>query len=164
VTRNPYSPPSTRIEDAPNQSAAPRVGIRFWTHFYLSPAGRTGRLFYWLLGFIPLSLLGVGFGILLRAPDAIRYFLIGSILVLWPQMVILVRRLHDVNLTGWWVTLFWVLPVALVLLHVPLPPGTGTIVPWLAAIILGIVPGTRGPNRYGKDPRGNISVASSQTS
>ena len=141
------------------RTPAPRGGMPFWAAFYLSPTGRTSRLFYWLFGFVPLTLLGVGFGFLLpRTPDAARYFLPAAILVLWPQAVILARRFHDINLTGWLVTVFWALPAALVLLHAPVPPGTGTIAGWLGAIALGLIPGTRGSNRYGNDPRGNSSL------
>ena len=165
MTQNPYAPPSARVEEPPEPSAASGRGRRFWGRFYLSPVGRTGRLFYWLFGFIPLALIGVCFGIFLpRTHDATRYVLIGAILAFWPQVAILARRLHDLNLTGWWVTLFWALPAALVLLDIPLPPGTGSTVQWLAAVILGLIPGTPGPNRYGNDPRGNTGMTGSQTS
>ena len=126
--------------------------------------GSTGRLFYWLLGFLPLTLVGVGLALFApRTQEGIRYLLTAAILLSWPQAVILARRLHDLNLTGWWVSLFWVVPLALTLLRVPLPPGTVTVVGWLVAIVLGFVPGTDGPNRYGNDPRGKNSVARLQT-
>jgi len=165
MTHNPYAPPSAPVQESPpERSAVPAGRTRFWGQFYLSPIGRTGRLFYWLFGFLPLALLGVGFGVLLpRTLDETRYLLTGAILLLWPQAVILARRFHDINLTAWWVVVFWALPFAFVLLHAPLPPGTGTIVGWLGAIALGLIPGTRGSNRYGNDPRGNSSMARSRT-
>ncbi len=87
-------------------------------HFYLSPTGRTGRLFYWLFGFLPLILLGVGAGLVVPPTQAgTRYLLTAVILLFWPQVVVLARRLHDLNLTGWWVTLFWLIPLALALLR-----------------------------------------------
>lgn len=65
----------------------------FWAAFYLSPTGRTSRLFYWVFAFLPLTLLGVALGFLLaRTPDAARYFLPLQILLIWPQVVVLVRR------------------------------------------------------------------------
>jgi len=161
VTRNVYAPPAARVADTPRPSAA--LG-RIWARFYLSPMGRTGRLFYWLLGFVPLTVVGFGLAILVLRTQEPRYFLIAAVLLFWPQAVILARRLHDINLTGWWVILYWVIPIALVFLHIPLPQGSGVMGTWLAAIILGFIPGTRGPNRYGNDPRGNPSVARSQPS
>ena len=163
MTDNPYAPPKARLEEVPKERV--RASTPFWAHFYLSPAGRTGRLFYWLFGFLPLTLIGFGLGVVApRTLEGTRYLLAVSILLFWPQVVILVRRLHDLNLTGWWVTLLWATSLALTLLRAPLPPGTGTVVGWLAAIVIGFFPGTDGPNRYGNDPRGNKSEAPPQTS
>jgi uncharacterized membrane protein YhaH (DUF805 family) len=52
-----------------------------------------------------------------------------------PQLAVGVRRLHDLDKSGWW----WL--AALV-------PFVGTIV----LIVLWSVEGTRGPNRFGPDP------------
>jgi len=162
VGQNPYAPPTARVEDAPKPRA---VAGRYWVRFYLSPLGRTGRLFYWLFGFLPLTVLGLGLGFFLpRTLGGARYLLVATILLIWPQAVVLARRLHDINVTGWLVALFWALPLALVLLHVPVPSGSGTLVGWLGSVVLGLIPGTRGPNRYGNDPSGNSSVPPPQTS
>jgi uncharacterized membrane protein YhaH (DUF805 family) len=161
VTHNPYAPPGARVEEA----APRRRGGHFWARFYLSPTGRTGRLFYWLLGFIPLSLVGFCLGLLLpRTPEGILYSVAAGAILLWPQAVILARRLHDLNLAGWWATLFWVIPLMAFLMHTLLPAGGGPTIQWFAAATLGLIPGTRGPNEYGNDPRGNASAARSETS
>jgi uncharacterized membrane protein YhaH (DUF805 family) len=161
VTHNPYAPPGARVEEV----APRRRGGHFWARFYLSPTGRTGRLFYWLLGFIPLSLVGLSLGFLLpRTPDGMLYFVGVAGLFFWPQVVILARRLHDINLNGWWVMLSWAFPLVLFLGNTPLPSGAMTIVQWVAVGILGLIPGTRGPNKYGDDPRSNTSAARSETS
>lgn len=54
------------------------------------------------------------------------------------------QRLRDMGLTGW-LTLLWI-PVNLAdaYLH-----GAATLAAW---IVLCVVPGTQGPNRYGLDP------------
>lgn len=52
-------------------------------------------------------------------------------------MAIGVKRLHDLNITGWWI------PVAYV-------PGVGQL---LKLGVLGLLPGTIGSNRFGRDPR-----------
>jgi uncharacterized membrane protein YhaH (DUF805 family) len=154
VTRNPYAPPGAPVEDAITREAVPRHRMPFWAAFYLSPAGRTGRRFYWLCGFLPFALLGFVVGILrLTTPEAVRYVLTGIVLLVWPQAVVLARRFHDLNLSGGWVAVLWLFPGALVLLRAPVPPQTGTVLVWLGALVLGLMPGTRGPNRYGNDPR-----------
>lgn len=54
-----------------------------------------------------------------------------------PTLALQVRRLHDLNLSGWW-------------LLVDLLPYIG----WAMMLVLLLLPGTRGRNRYGDDPRG----------
>jgi uncharacterized membrane protein YhaH (DUF805 family) len=54
-----------------------------------------------------------------------------------PFTAIGVRRLHDANLSGWWVFV-----------------GLVPIVGQLIALVFFLTPGTDGPNRYGDDPRG----------
>jgi uncharacterized membrane protein YhaH (DUF805 family) len=46
-----------------------------------------------------------------------------------------VKRLHDFNATGWW----------LLVNELVLPP--------IGAIIIGIIPGTKGDNKYGPEPK-----------
>lgn len=53
-----------------------------------------------------------------------------------PSLAVLVRRLHDVDRSGWW------------LLLVFLP-----ILGWFALFIFTCLDGTRGPNRFGLDPK-----------
>jgi uncharacterized membrane protein YhaH (DUF805 family) len=65
---------------------------------------------------------------------------------LLPHLAVSVRRLHDVNRTGWWYLLGFV--------------------PLLGAIVLLVwfcTDGTRGPNRFGADPKAN-SVAPKRAS
>ena len=55
-----------------------------------------------------------------------------------------VRRLHDMDLSGWWVLLLRLGSII---------PYAGFVV-WLgSAIWLGFAPGTQGQNRFGPDPR-----------
>jgi uncharacterized membrane protein YhaH (DUF805 family) len=91
---------------------------------------------------------------------------------LLPYLAVAVRRLHDTNRTGWWMVAPLVLSiVALVMMGPQLSDprmmsnpsaiagmGTASLV-LLAAVILGLVvlvffllPGTKGPNKYGEDP------------
>ena len=53
-----------------------------------------------------------------------------------PSIAVSVRRLHDRDLGGWWYLLIFV-------------PFVGAI----AVLILQMLPGTPGPNRFGPDPK-----------
>ena len=71
-----------------------------------------------------------------------------AILVIWglasiiPSIAVGVRRLHDMNYSGW-------IYLAVVLLGII--PLVGTLVQ-LAFIVVMCLPGTKGPNKYGPDP------------
>jgi uncharacterized membrane protein YhaH (DUF805 family) len=56
--------------------------------------------------------------------------------VLIPTLALWVRRLHDIDRTGWWVL-------------INLIPLIGTIV----LLVFALTPGTPGSNRYGPDPK-----------
>lgn len=90
-----------------------------------------------------------------------------SLATLIPSIAVSVRRLHDLDRTGWWI----LLPVAPYLLGVVLAiggiaagggamAGVGLVlfgVALITAILLLVwycMPGTAGPNRFGEDPKG----------
>ena len=56
-----------------------------------------------------------------------------------------VRRLHDRNMSGWWLLAFW---IGSMLPFIGIPVGIAQFV------IMGCLAGTPGPNRYGADPKG----------
>ena len=56
-----------------------------------------------------------------------------------------VRRLHDRNMSGWWMLAFIVGGMI---------PYVGQIVGIVQFVIMGCLDGTPGPNRYGSDPKG----------
>ena len=59
-----------------------------------------------------------------------------------PSIALFVRRLHDINQTGW---IYLGLVVASVI------PVIGFIAS-IAMIVIACIPGTKGPNKYGPDP------------
>jgi uncharacterized membrane protein YhaH (DUF805 family) len=59
-----------------------------------------------------------------------------SLAVLIPTLALWVRRLHDIDRTGWWVL-------------INLIPLIGTIV----LLVFALTPGTPGSNQYGPDPK-----------
>ena len=65
-----------------------------------------------------------------------------------PFISILVKRLHDFNVTGYAATAF-----------IPILVFGGIWMVLAAIILLGLVPATRGTNKFGDDARGgNLSV------
>ena len=107
---------------------------------YLSVSGRCSRRFYWQFFVVPLTVVGVLWGLLAlalnRRPDIfLRLSVLIGLLLVWPCAVMYIKRWHDAGLSGWFAVLNFV-------------PGL-SLVMWL---VLGCIPGTSGPNRYGPDP------------
>ena len=104
---------------------------------YATFAGRARRKEYWLF-VLWNAVFGIGVGFL----DAIvggggillNLFLLASLLPWW---AVNVRRLHDTNRCGWWILISFV-------------PFVGGI--WF--LVLMVLEGTNGANRYGEDPKG----------
>ena len=139
--------------------------------------GRIGRRTYWLatLALIAAVLVLTFAPFLLNSEAAAVLLLVFSqfiwLLSLWPILAVGAKRLHDRNKNGWWLLVFWLLPFALVVAGFSIAlfddPRTGrsgdfstglilvlaSLPPAIWGIVeLGILPGTRGPNRYGADP------------
>lgn len=135
--------------------------------------GRIGRGTYWVS--ILALIVGVQFlttailvfqGFEGEDMDALKAVLASQLIwlvSLWPILAIGSKRLHDRDKRGWWLLVLWFLPLALffggfltgwsgntqtgsVLMFLSLPFGLWSIVE------LGILPGTKGPNRFGADP------------
>lgn len=66
-------------------------------------------------------------------------------IAMWPVNV---RRLHDRNMSGWWLLWFFLLSFI---------PFVGWFVPIVQFVILGCLCGTPGPNHYGPDPKAKPS-------
>ena len=99
------------------------------------------------------------------------YALIGLAFFI-PSLAVTVRRLHDTNRSGWWIMLFWgpyllMLVSPFIFMSSAAAGGDGAaggammLVATLAWFVGGItllvfmfLEGTRGPNKYGADPKG----------
>ncbi|MCK9542241.1 MAG: DUF805 domain-containing protein [Novosphingobium sp.] len=82
------------------------------------------------------------------APGPIFYIGAGLIVLYWlavivPTIAVTIRRLHDRDMSGWFLLLF------IVLSAIPLV-GILASIAWLVLMVL---PGTPGPNKYGPDPK-----------
>lgn len=67
-------------------------------------------------------------------------FGIVGLLGLWASAALTVKRWHDVGMTGWFALL-------------TLPPFAN----FMMFVLLCLLPGTTGPNRHGRDPRGRAA-------
>lgn len=103
-------------------------------------SGRLGVVSYWLIFALQIAaLIGIGFA---READAPLLRVLSFLLyipLVWSAFAIVVKRLHDFNFSGAWA------------LMLPIP-----YVGFLMALAVGVVPGTRGANRFG--PRGDATL------
>ena len=117
---------------------------------YATFSGRTSRRDFWWTHLILLPLMIIAFWVL-GAPEAGRsvWPTLAFALIVVPHLVpwaaLIVRRIHDIDRTGWWAL------VSLIPLIVMPPLGLVALLAW------GAPRGTPGPNRYGPDA---LSVAS----
>lgn len=119
----------------------------------VSTSGRIGRGGFFKLAWLPLLLVVIPtWWALLNAPDGGEAYdsaFFGGFAFSVVLAFVSVRRLHDMDRSGWW-TMFLVQPFLLawfpvvnnLLLAWPL-----ILILWL--LLIGSTPGTHGPNRYG---------------
>jgi uncharacterized membrane protein YhaH (DUF805 family) len=89
-------------------------------------------------------------------------FWIGCVIaVIWvlaafiPSISVTVRRLHDRNMSGWWLLGFIV--GVIVLSMIPVLGTIGVLALEIAYIVILALPGTAGANKYGPDPLGQAN-------
>ena len=107
---------------------------------YLTIEGRARRAEYWwffLFCLLAGLVLGIVDGIVFGSAGITPISSLFSLAVLIPSITVGVRRLHDRDMTGWW-------------LLIALVPLIGFIV----LLVLFVLRGTDGPNRFGPDPLG----------
>jgi uncharacterized membrane protein YhaH (DUF805 family) len=101
---------------------------------YVGFAGRAARSEYWywvlfaILGGVASRIIDAGLGLYLVNP-------LFDLAILLPSLAVGIRRLHDLDRTGWWI-LLWLIPLV----------GTIILIIWFCSR------GTTGPNRFGADP------------
>ena len=110
---------------------------------YLGVKGRIPRRTFWLHGVLSLFLMMLFVNALLaiaRVDDDLAGKLVNLVFA-WPCIAVSAKRLHDFNFSAWW-------------LLVNLT-GIGVLV----MLVVGLMPGTRGSNRFGVDPREALARA-----
>ena len=117
---------------------------------YTDFQGRSSRAEYWwaylgliLIIIVPYILVGIfaSMGITAIAGLIGLLLLIFYLAIIIPSIAIVVRRLHDLDKSGWW---YFIALVPLI--------GGLLLLWWFCQ------PGTKGPNTYGDDPYGGVDV------
>jgi uncharacterized membrane protein YhaH (DUF805 family) len=121
-----------------------------WKQFYLSPQGRVGRQDWWLkyvLAFIVISVVASVLDASLGLVDPETGYgpiaIVALLVMLYPAIVVNIKRFHDRNKSGWWVLIVLI-------------PVVGAL--WLL-IEGGFLRGTVGQNRFGPDPVATPAMA-----
>ena len=99
-------------------------------------------------------------------------YLLIALAMFIPTIAVTVRRLHDTNRSGWWILaplIGYVIMFAggAMVAASPENPGLGGVLAMIGMIaVLGLgltlfvfmlLEGTKGPNKYGQDPKGGVS-------
>lgn len=115
--------------------------IRSGFRNYITFSGRAARSEFWfwqlfvlLLSFAAGAVDGIAFG----ATSGL-FGLVTSLVTFLPGIAVSVRRLHDRDMSGWW----------LLLCFIPL-------LGWAVLLFFFVTKGTEGANRFGPDPLGGI--------
>ncbi|MFN3352755.1 MAG: DUF805 domain-containing protein [Brevundimonas sp.] len=156
----------------------PQVAGFDWQHLLFSFNGRSRRSHFWI-GWLILLGVGVVAGWLPLIGALI------SLALIWPNLAIGVKRLHDMGHTGWLIVVPWAVtiigtfvafgsvgvqailnaqalenddPAAIFALIGPMFGWFGLIILVNLGFLLwiGLTEGTRGPNRFGPDPKGQV--------
>ena len=107
------------------------------TQHYFDFNGRARRAEFWWYVLVVVII-----SVILNVVDSIAHLggILGglfSLAMLLPNLGVAVRRLHDINRSGWWILIAFVPLVGAILL-----------IYWYAQ------PGTSGANQFGPDPKG----------
>ena len=123
---------------------------------YVDFQGRSTRAEYWWVYLFNLIIFGVWAllffvlgGINMRTEEVspLGFILIALVAIyvlaiIIPGIALFIRRLHDINQTG------WIYAGLVVANFVPVL----NMIAGIAAIVIACIPGTKGPNKYGPDP------------
>jgi uncharacterized membrane protein YhaH (DUF805 family) len=136
---SPYSPPRAAVGEALPEFSELKV---------FSVQGRIGRLRFlaWTLAsLLVAAAVGGVIGLSLFTGDRLvlggLFFIIGGLIYLYVAIAITVQRLHDLGWSGW-------------LCLLSLVPFVGSVFP----ILLAVLPGNTGANRYGAPPPPNSTA------
>ncbi len=159
-------------------SAKGRISRKqFWLNFVLPLLG------VYLVVIVVIGGLLAATGALSGDPNPIMLGLAGLIAlpiyiaVVWASVCVGSKRFHDRNMSGWWVLWFMLISVGIAVVQygsiglmgaqaagiIVMICGLASFVVSIAQlVILGFLPGTKGPNQYGADPLDPTGAASAE--
>jgi uncharacterized membrane protein YhaH (DUF805 family) len=107
---------------------------------YVNFSGRACRseYWYWILFIIIADIVAA---IIDRALDMQLVTGLFGLVTIIPNIAIAIRRLHDLDRTGWWILL-----------------GFIPLIGWIILLIWYVTKGTDGPNRFGPDPLATLAI------
>ena len=134
-----------------------------------------GMIFFYIVILANIFVVYMAYGISGGDIDAIlkvgQIMLVAMLVITWPGIAVLVKRMHDRNRSGWWVAMSYAFLFASGFLsNYAIDPDTGEVINkalfavfipvTIVALVLGLwlfvevafLRGTRGTNRYGPDP------------
>ncbi len=106
---------------------------------YFTISGRACRSEYW---YYVLFIILVSFGLMtisMILPFLAMLSMVFSLATIIPSITVAIRRLHDIDRSGWWILIGFI-------------PLIGTIV----LLIFFVKQGTEGPNDFGDDPLAHV--------
>ncbi|ULR42562.1 DUF805 domain-containing protein [Rhizobium sp. K102] len=122
---------------------------------YATFSGRASRSEYWwfglfyVLALFPLAILATVLAFLTSgggAPSPAHYtvviWMLFTLAMLLPLISLQVRRFHDRNISGWWYLALFALSFIPYAMFLTAP----------VTIVISLLPGTKGPNKFGSDP------------
>lgn len=126
--------------------------LRLFFSFY----GRINRTQYWTgwagaYAIIGLAMLVWAF----MPPSEVVSFVVGLIALtcVFTLIPISVKRLHDLDITGWWVPVFLAVYCFILLPREPISNSISSVVLFILIVWLGSRKGEMGGNRHGPAPR-----------
>ncbi len=136
------------------------LGIAFWVLMMIVGGAAM------MSGSGPGALMAAGGGLMIVMA---LYSLVGLALII-PGIAVAVRRLHDTNRSGWWLLAplagYVVLFIGTALSAsgssaggiLAMLGGIGALVMGLVLLVFMFLEGTKGPNRFGPDPKGGVDA------
>ncbi|NKK97600.1 DUF805 domain-containing protein [Rhizobium leguminosarum bv. viciae] len=122
---------------------------------YATFSGRASRSeYWWFMLFYFLALFGLiipafvlafafsGGGAVSPAHYTVVIWMLFTLAILLPLISLQVRRFHDRNISGWWYLAQFILSFIPYVVLVTAP----------VTIVISMLPGTEGPNKFGTDP------------
>ncbi|MBY4610771.1 DUF805 domain-containing protein [Rhizobium sp. 9T] len=122
---------------------------------YATFSGRASRSEYWwfglfyVLALFPLAIVATVLAFLTSgggAPSPAHYtvviWMLFTLAMLLPLISLQVRRFHDRSISGWWYLVLFALSFIPYAIFLTAP----------VTIVISLLPGTEGPNKFGPDP------------